>query len=289
MASAVRQTGVLRIRRPSPNGWALLAIPGIVFLGLFFAYPLAEMVARSFGAPWSQTYGLFSHPLYIRTLGTTFEIAALVALVTLLLGYPFAYVMAHAPTAVAVLLGVLVLLPIWMSFLVRTYAWQVWLEDTGVINSTLKNVGLINQPLPLIRNLLGVVIGMTQILLPFMVLPLYTVMRRIDRELTRAAASLGASPTRAFVRVFLPLSLPGITAGTLLVFVLALGFFVAPVLLGGPTNTTLSSLIFDQVETEGNFGAGSALGVVLLLATLLVLALGARFVRLRSVVTMADE
>ena len=126
------------------------------------------------------------------------------------------------------------LVPFWSSLLVRTYAWQVILRDTGLINSTLQGWGLIDQPLDLYQTTTGVLLGMTQILLPFMVLPLFTTMARIDPELTKAAANLGASPTRAFLRVFLPLSIPGVLAGSLLVFVLALGFYITPALLGSP-------------------------------------------------------
>jgi hypothetical protein len=135
----------------------------------------------------------------------------------LLIGYPFAYLMTVVPGRVAGLLAIAVLLPFWSSLLVRTFAWQVILRDTGIINRFLESLGVISEPLPLIRTTAGVIIGMSHILLPFMVLPIWAVMRRIDPEYSRAAANLGASPARAFVRVVLPLSLPGVLAGCLLV------------------------------------------------------------------------
>jgi len=189
----------------------------------------------------------------------------------------------------AALLGFLVLLPFWLSLLVRTYAWTVWLQDTGVINTVLQELGITNHPLGLIRNTLGVTIGMTHILLPFMVLPLYAVMRRIDPELTPAASSLGAPPFAAFRKVFLPLSLPGILAGSLLVFVLSLGFYITPALLGSPQNAMISELIVNQVSEQLQFGIGAAIAMVLLGLTLVVLFLGTRFVRLQDVMGGLEE
>lgn len=272
------------------NRWALLAVPGVLFLLAFFGYPLLQMAIRSFDDPSPANYKVFvDSPVYARTLGTTFKTAFIVTAVCLLLGYPYAYVMNQARARTAAVLGFLVLLPFWLSLLVRTYAWTVWLQDTGVINSVLQDLGLVDRPLGLIRNTLGVTIGMTHVLLPFMVLPLYAVMRRIDPELTPAAASLGASPFRAFRRVFLPLSLPGVLAGCLLVFVLALGFYITPALLGSPQNAMISELIVDQVSQQLQFGIGSAIGMVLLALTLVVLWLGTRFVRFQEVVGYGDE
>ena len=182
-----------------------------------------------------------------------------------------------------------VLLPFWSSLLVRTYAWTVLLQTTGVINSFLRGIGLIDEPIQLMRNTLGVQIGMSYILLPFMVLPIYAVMRRIDPDLTPAAAGLGAGPITAFRRVFLPLSLPGVFAGVLLVFVLALGFYITPALLGSPSNTMLSELIVLQIQRELKFGVGAALGMVLLALTLVLLAVASRFVRIGDAVGYGSE
>jgi putative spermidine/putrescine transport system permease protein len=266
------------------NAWTLLALPGLLFLLVFFGYPLVEMAIRSFTDPSPENYRIFvDSPVYSRTLATTFQTAFIVTAVCLLLGYPYAYVMHQAGPRLAGVLAVLVLVPFWSSLLVRTYAWTVWLQDSGVVNSVLRRAGVIDEPLELIRNTLGVTVGMTHILLPFMVLPLYAVMRRIDPELTPAAASLGAGPFTAFRRVFLPLSLPGVYAGSLLVFVLALGFYITPALLGDPQNAMISELIVNQVSQQLQFGIGAAIGVVLLVLTLIVLGIGSRFVRVRDV------
>jgi ABC-type spermidine/putrescine transport system permease subunit I len=190
---------------------------------------------------------------------------------------------------VAGLLLIAVLLPFWSSLLVRTYAWQVILRDTGIINSFLVDVGVIDEPIPLIRTTLGVLLGMSQVLLPFMVLPIYAVMRRIDPELPRAAANLGASPFAAFRRVFLPLSMPGVIAGSLLVFVLALGFYITPALLGSPRDTMISQFIASAVQQRLDWGIGSTMAVILMGLTLAVLFIASRFIRLRDTFGSLEE
>lgn len=265
------------------GGWALLVVPGVLFLLVLFGLPLVEMVVRSFTDPSPANYEVFGEAPYRRTLVTTFRTALLTTVICLALGYPYAYLMHRARPRVAAALAFCVLLPLWSSLLVRTYAWTVWLQDTGVVNSTLQELGLIEEPLALMRNTLGVTVGMVHILLPFMVLPLYAVMRRIDPDLRTAASSLGAPPLSAFRRVFLPLSMPGVIAGCLLVFVLSLGFYITPALLGNPQNAMLSELIVNQVSEQLNFGVGAALGVVLLALTLAFLWAGSRFVRLQDV------
>jgi putative spermidine/putrescine transport system permease protein len=269
----------------------MLVVPGLVFLAVCFGYPLLEMALRSFTDPsLAANYGeIFDTSIYARSLRTTFQTALIVTVVCLLIAYPYAYVMSKARTSVAIVLGVLVMVPFWMSLLVRTYAWSVWLQDTGVINWTLMEIGLIEEPLSLIRNTLGTTIGITHIMLPFMILPLFAVMRRIDPELTTAAESLGAPPLTAFRRVYMPLSLPGVYAGALLVFVLTLGFYITPALLGSPSNAMFSELIVNQVSQQLNFGVGAALGMVLLVVTLLALWLGSRLVGLNRLVDYGAE
>ena len=200
-----------------------------------------------------------------------------------------AYLITIVPGRVAGLLLIAVLLPFWSSLLVRTFAWQVILRDTGVINRFLENLGLISEPLPLIRTTLGVIIGMSHVLLPFMVLPIYAVMRRIDPEFGRAAANLGASPVRAFVRVFVPLTLSGVVAGSLLVFVLALGFYITPALLGGARDTMISQLIVSEVQQALDWGSASAMAVLLMAITFAILFVASRLIRLRDVFGSALE
>ncbi len=276
-----------RSRGPLVSRWGSLAVPLMVFLTITFMVPMAMMVIRSVTDPAGVGLGnyqeFFSSEADIRVLGNTFYIATVTTVACLLIGYPYAYLMANVPQRAAGILLIFVLVPFWSSLLVRTFAWEVILRDVGLINSTLKALGWISEPLPLIRNTFSVIIGMTQILLPFMVLPLYTVMQRIDPEVTRAAANLGASPFRAFVRVFLPLSYSGITAGSLLVFVLALGFYITPTILGSPRETMISRFIADQITQRVNWGLGTAMAVILMVVTLVVLLIASRFVKLRDV------
>jgi ABC-type spermidine/putrescine transport system permease subunit I len=275
------------------NRWSLLVLPGVVFLVVFFLAPLLTMSLRSVTDPrdagLSNYSRFFADEAYLRVLINTFWIALVSTVTCLVIGYPFAYLMTVVPGRVAGLLLIAVLLPFWSSLLVRTFAWQVILRDTGVINRFLLDLGLISSPLTLIRTTLGVIVGMSHILLPFMVLPLYAVMRRIDPEYGRAAANLGAPPMSAFLRVFVPLSLPGVVAGCLLVFVLALGFYITPELLGGLHDQMISQLIVQQIQQRLDWGFGSAMSVVLMLITLVILFVASRLVRLRDVFGSAVE
>jgi putative spermidine/putrescine transport system permease protein len=158
----------------------------------------------------------------------------------------------------------------------------VILQDTGIINSGLQDVGLTDRPLPLVRSFTGATIGMVHVMLPYMVLPIYAVMQRVDRNLVTAAGNLGASPFSAFRQIFLPLSLPGVVAGCLLVFVISLGFYITPALLGDPQQVMLSQRIAQEIEL-GNWGLGSAMALILLIVTLSILLIAARFVRLGDV------
>ena len=267
-----------RRRRGTP--WGLLALPALVFLLACFGLPLADVVVRSLTDPSPANYLVFGKSsVYGRTLWTTLQTATIVTLVTLALGYPYAYVMHHARPRPAAVLATLVLLPFWSSVLVRSYAWAALLEDAGIVNTLLLRSGLVATPLPLMRNTLGVTIGMSHILLPLMVLPTYAGMRRIDPDLVAAAGSLGARPLSAFRHVFLPLSLSGVFAGCLMVFVLSLGFFIVPSMLGSPRNAMFSELIVTEVTTLLKFGVGSAMAMVLLGVTLVLLWLGSRIVR----------
>ncbi len=282
---------------PLVNRWATLAIPVLLFLLVCFLAPLLIMAVRSVtdlpagseGDPLTNFKRFFGGEANLRVLGNTFWIAGLSTLGCLVIGYPYAYLMRLATPRWSGLLLIAVLVPFWSSLLVRTYAWQVILRDTGLINSTLRGWGLIDQPLDLYQTTTGVLLGMTQILLPFMVLPLFTTMVRIDPELTKAAANLGASPTRAFLRVFLPLSIPGVLAGSLLVFVLALGFYITPALLGSPKDTMLSAFIATRVQQQLDWGLASAMAMVLVAITLVVLFLASRVIRVRDVFGALDS
>jgi putative spermidine/putrescine transport system permease protein len=279
--------GARRPRGLAGNRWSLLVLPAAVFLTVFFLAPLVLMSLRSVTDPvdagLSNYSRFFAEEAYLRVLTNTFWIALISTITCLVVGYPFAYLMTVVPGRIAGLLLIAVLLPFWSSLLVRTFAWQVILRDTGIINRFLMDLGFIDEPLTLIRTTGGVILGMSHILLPFMVLPIFAVMRRIDPEFGRAAANLGASPASAFLRVFVPLSLPGVVAGCLLVFVLALGFYITPALLGGLRDQMISQLIVQQVQQRLDWGFGTAMSVLLMVVTLVILFGASRAVRLRDV------
>jgi putative spermidine/putrescine transport system permease protein len=269
------------------DGWGALLLPLVAFLLLVFVAPLVMTLAKSVTdpTPGLQNYrDLVANPLYLRVLANTFTTALAVTVVTLLLAFPYAYLMTLAgPRWRAVLLAV-VLVPFWTSLLVRSFALVLLLRDSGVFNTALMGAGLVDAPVPLIRNLTGVLFGMVQVTLPFAVLPIYATMRTIDRRLVQAAEGLGARPSSAFWRVFVPLTAPGVAAGSLLVFIQALGFYITPTLLGGPKNMMVGELIVQQVSSVLNFGFAAALATVLLVTTFLLLAVASRFVDLRRYV-----
>lgn len=221
--------------------------------------------------------------LYLDVFGRTLWVSLLVTVFCLAVGYPLSFWLAHLPAKTGNLMMVLVLLPFWTSLLVRTTAWVVLLQKEGVINSLLMASGLVNEPLTLIFNRFGVVIAMTHILLPFMILPLYSVMRQIPPSYVRAARSLGASPLTAFVRVYLPQSVAGISAGVLLVFILAIGYYITPALVGGAGDQMMSYFIADHLTRSLNWGLASALGGLLLVGVLVLYAIYERFVGISNV------
>jgi len=264
----------------------LLLLPALAVLAILFVYPLLGIVDRSVYkggytlAAYRQVFGV---PVYLQVLVATFKVSAVVTAVCLALGYPLAYVLTTRRPRTAQLLMIIVVLPFFTSIIVRTYAWMVLLGRNGIVNQYLIALGLTEKPLSLLYNQAGVVIGMTYVLLPYMVLTLYSVMRGIDPGLVRAAHSLGASRIQAFRRVFLPLSLPGIAGGTLLVFILSLGFFITPALMGGPGDVMIAMLIEREVEITLNWSFASALAVVLLALTLVGFAGYNRIVRLERI------
>ena len=216
--------------------------------------------------------------IYVQVFGRTLWISVLVTVLCLVLAYPVAYLLATLPMARANLLMILVLLPFWTSLLVRTTAWVVVLQTEGVLNDLLVFLGLIDERIQLIYNRTGVVIAMTHILLPFMILPIYSVMKNVSPVYVRAARSLGATPFRAFWRVYFPQTVPGIGAGVLLVFILALGYYITPALIGGPTDQMASYFIADHTNRSLNWGLASALGMYLLVGVLAVYLIYNRFV-----------
>ncbi|MFE7231847.1 ABC transporter permease [Streptomyces sp. NPDC002405] len=263
-----------RPRKGAGGRWGWLLLPALVLLAVLFLVPLGLMAWRSVSepTPGAGNYSwFFTSDVALATLVRTLAVGAVVTLVTLVLSYPYAYLMTVVGARARIWLTLLVLLPFWTSLMVRTFAWVVLLQDSGVVNQILGTVGL--GPLQLIRTNAGVVIGMSQVLMPFMVLPLYAVMSGIDRRLLDAAQGMGARPATAFLRVFVPLSLPGVGAGALTVFITSLGFYVTPALLGSPDQALISQQIFTQVNGLLAWGRGGAMGVVLLAVTLVLLGL----------------
>lgn len=249
---------------------ALIAILVVVFLPIFWLSSLSFFGAS--GALSFENYDrIFSSALYRKTFVVTFQISVSVTVICVILGYPLCYWLNKLPNRTAGILMIFVLVPFWTSVLVRTYAWLVLLQRKGIINETLLGLGIIQEPLQLAHNLTGSIIGMVHIMLPFLVLPLYATMRGIDTDLVRAAVGLGASPRSAFWHVFFPMSLPGLSAGIVLVFILSLGFYVTPALLGGGRVQMLAQRIESTITVYSNWGAASALGVVLLLLAILMI------------------
>jgi putative spermidine/putrescine transport system permease protein len=273
-------------RRESLTFLALCS-PGLILVGLIIVLPIGWLFWLSFfdesGALSGANYArFFEQRSYIRTFITTFEVAFLVTGLTVLIGYPLSYMLSQIPRRAASICMIFVILPFWTSVLVRTYAWLVILQRKGLVNTWLVDLGLIDRPLSLAHNFTGVIIGMTHILLPFMVLPLYGSMKSIDTDFLRAGMNLGASPTATFWQIFFPLSLPGLAAGVIMVFVLCLGFFVTPALMGGGKVIMWAMRMEQTTSLYANWGAGSALGVVLLAVTLGLLALFQRLIGARA-------
>ncbi|WP_454651221.1 ABC transporter permease [Bradyrhizobium liaoningense] len=244
-----------------------LAAPALLLVGAIALVPLVWLVGLSFivdGRPSFENYArLINNEAYLYVFVDTFRLAISVTVLAALLGYPTAYLISQVTGRAATILLAFVLLPFWISVVVRAYAWLILLQRKGVINGVLLKLGLIDHPVQLVNNFTGVTISMCHVLLPFMVLPLISSMRAIDREMLKASLSLGASPLRTFWQVFFPLSLPGFTAGTLLVFVQALGYYIMPQILGGGRVQTVAMKIKSNIDVYYDWGASSSLAVVL--------------------------
>jgi putative spermidine/putrescine transport system permease protein len=263
-----------------------LALPALLVILLLIVLPVGWLAWQSIyhdGFTLENYRRIISEDIYWRSFALTFEISLLVTVLALLLGYPIAYAASAAPKGWSIVILALVVLPFWTSVLVRAYAWLALLQRTGVINHLLQDLGLIGEPLALVHNTFGTVVATLHILLPFMVLPLYATMQKIPRDLLQAGASLGGSPSHTFWRIFLPLSLPGVLAGSTLVFVLSLGFYITPELLGGGRTIMVSMLVSRNVELYNQWGAASAVGVVLLLGVAIIFLVVSRFIPLDRV------
>jgi putative spermidine/putrescine transport system permease protein len=281
MSKAASMQAVHRRGLTSRDGMsaALLVAPAVVSIVLLFVIPIGYVLLLSVTDPsvsLDHYRRLFTVPLYASVLLNTFKTALIVTVACLLLGYPLAYVMARRNDVVAAVFLIAVGLSFWSGFVVRTYAWLVILGNKGPITAGYALAGW-GRPPQLLFTSFSSMLGMTHILLPYMVLALYGVMRKIDPSYLRAAESLGARPFGAFRHVFLPLSLPGVVNGCILVFTMCLGFYITPILLGTPKDMMISQLISQQIEDLLAWGFASAIAVVLLACTLVLLGLYNRF------------
>jgi ABC-type spermidine/putrescine transport system permease subunit I len=257
-------------RRMAP---ILLVAPLVIYMLVFYALPLMAMLLRSVSDPaWTlENYRrLAGDMVFARVFWTTLRTSLVVTVGALLLGYPVALAMSRLRRGAAGVVLIIVLLPFWTSVLVRSYAWMVLLGRKGLINEALLAAGLTDAPLKLLNTSLAVHIAMIHILLPYMILPIASVLRQMDAVLPRAAAGLDAAPWNVFARIILPLSMPGVAAGVLLVFVLSLGFYITPALVGGPRDYMLSMLIAQQVDLL-NWPYAACISATLLTTTLLII------------------
>jgi len=251
-------------------GTLALTLPALLLLLLLFVLPLGRLFALSFAGGSLEWYAkALTGGLYTTILLRTFEIAAIVTICCLVIGYPVAFLLATTTPAWRAIGFAFVMLPLWTSVLVRTYAWMVLLGRNGIINRLLIDTGLMEQPLPMLNSKMAVVLGMVHVMLPFMILPIYSAVTRIDPDLPKAARGLGASTLRVVTTIYLPLSLRGILAGVTLVFVVSLGFYITPALLGGGKVLMFAMVIEQQVREFLAWNFASALSVILLAVTLL--------------------
>jgi len=257
-----------------------LGLPALLLLGAVFAWPVLRLLSLSVeGGDLAQFEKAALDGLYVSVLADSLKVAAVVTAICLALAYPVALWLSRAGRVGAAIGLFALLLPFWTSVLVRTYAWLVLLGRNGVVNRALRDWGLIEAPLPLLHNMAGVLVGMVHVLLPYMVFPIYAALLRVDPDLPRAAEGLGASSWRAFRRITFPLSLAGVSAGCALVFVLSLGFFITPALLGGGRVIMISMLIEQQVREFLDWPFAAALSTVLLIVTLAIYGLIGRLTR----------
>lgn len=268
-----------RLRRQNMLGVAWTISPVTFWIVIFFVFPLLYILLVSFmkrgvygGIEYIFTldnYIRFFDPLYLNVLWQSIFLAGVTTILCIIFGYPFAYIIARSPRKYRNLLLMLVIVPFWTNSLVRTYAWIVLLRTEGVINVFLMKFGILSEPLEMLYNSSAVLIGLTYTLFPFMVLPLYASIEQLDRSLLEAASDLGAKPWQAFIRVTLPLTFPGIVAGSLLTFIPSLGLFFIPDLMGGSKSLLIGNLIRNQFLTARDWPFGSAVSIILMVLTLL--------------------
>lgn len=270
------------MKRISPSAW--LVLPLLLVMAVGFNLPLVGMLGQSLVGPVGDFTlvhfrEVFEASAYLKVLGSTFRIALITAVLCVVLGYPLAYWLRRLAPRWQMVALTLVVIPFWISILVRTYAWIVVLGNAGIVNRSLLALGWIDEPLTFLYNELGVIIGTVNVLLPFLVLPLFAAMLKIDEQLLRAAETLGASPWTVFWRIFFPLSVPALAAGAVLVFILTLGFFITPAVLGGGRVPMVANMLDLFVNQMPNWDLASAISTVLLVVTVALFVLYLRMTR----------
>ena len=252
-------------------------LPLIVYLAVFFIYPLISFLPTSVFYEGTFSFDkyvrAFTKTVYLRIFLITFEIAALTTLLALVLGYPVAYLFTNASGKVKTIITTFIILPFWTSIIVRMYAWMSLLGHNGVFNRLLMETGVISSPIPLMFNLFAVLIGMVHFMLPYMVLSLYAVMSGIPHDYMQAGANLGAPPLQRFLKIYLPLTMPGIGAGCLLVFIISLAFFITPALLGGLRQTMIAQVIEQEMSHTFDWSFAAALSTILIVITIILYAI----------------
>jgi putative spermidine/putrescine transport system permease protein len=263
----------------------LLVVPAVLLVAACFIYPVILILTRSFtvgDGGLSQYSAAFDNRLYVTVLLRTVVIAGLVTVISLALAYPYAYLAATTGPRARILLLALIASPLFISLLVRSYGWLVLLDKNGLVGWVLRETGVTDDPPLLVHNRIGVLVGLVQYTLPLIVLPIYASMRQYDHRLTQAAQTLGAGKLVVLARVYFPQTLPGVVAGCAIVFVSTLGYYIAPAILGGASDTMLGELIAQQVTTTLNWGLASALATILLAVALVGFAVFYRFSEGRS-------
>lgn len=289
MSVSVSLRDTLRI--PGMLSSIAMISPAILLVGVLFLLPIGLLAMRSFGGQELTIVhyqDLLSSPVFLKALYKTIKISLLVVAGCLFFGFPIGYVLAKAPKAWQPYLALAVLLPFWSSILVRNFAWIYLLQRRGAVNNFLISSGITDEPIPFMFNQFGVVLGMTNALLPFMVLPIFVALQSQDKTYLEATSSLGARPEVGFLTLTLPLSLPGVYAGSLLVFATALGFFVTPALLGGGKVLVAATYITNEIQTLLNWEVASAASVLLLLVVVVVVAVYMRVITRNNVIGASD-
>lgn len=268
--------------------FAALVVPMLVLLGLVYLVPLIGVLVISVTEPEPGlgNYALLlDSPVIVKVALTTLRICGLTTLLSVVIGYLLAYAFVSSAGTMRRLLMVFVVVPLWTSVLIRTFAWLMILGDNGPMNSALQAVGITSGPIAMMHSELGVIIGMTHYLVPYAMLTILAGMNGIDERLVMAARGLGGTPAIAFLKIYFPLTLPGVFAGTVLVFVLAIGFYITPIILGGGRVVMMGEYISTQILLISRWGVGSMLATILLATALIAIALAARVIDLRRIFT----